>query len=85
MNIFIPDPKDNKPSVTLTMMIASFALCLIGSALEMFGFVKSTSMLMEMFMTTSAIYLGRRTSWLNGSKNVKIDGKQEEVSSEGEK
>lgn len=37
MQIWINDPKDGKPSVTLTLLISGFALCamkLLGSGLE---------------------------------------------------
>lgn len=57
--------KREKPeeSVTLTLMIVSFAGVMVGSGLEMAGVVKSTSILFETFGACVAMYLGRKINF----------------------
>lgn len=56
------DPKTNQPSVTLTMFIASFTVCiaaLIGSLVQLLGGLEYQNALW-LFSITGAFYLGRK-------------------------
>ena len=57
-----------KPSTTQTMLILSFILMVVGAGLEMFGHVKTTSILPEIFYTCAAMYTGRRFKF--GDKEI---------------
>lgn len=57
---WLNDPITNLPSVSLTMLLATFILVIASGGLEMFGLVKNTSLFGEMFYTTTALYFGRR-------------------------
>lgn len=63
MNIFIIDPKNKVPSVSLTLLIVSFICLLVGDFLEMFEKVKTTSNLMELMVLTVSLYFGRRLNF----------------------
>lgn len=65
MNIWLVDPKDKTPSVSLTLMTVSFILACVLIVLEAFGKIKSTSIVMEIFAFCVANYFGRRFN-LNG-------------------
>jgi hypothetical protein len=60
---WITDPKDGKASITLTLVVISFAAAIIGAGLEIAGVTKTTSILMELFVGNLATYLGRRLSF----------------------
>ncbi len=64
INLFwLVDPKTKKVSVSLTMLVISFAALLIGCGLEMAEVTKSTSVLVEIFYANVALYFGRRFSF----------------------
>lgn len=63
--MWIIDPKTKEPSISLTMVVVMGVLCIIGAGLEMSGVVKSTSILMELFLTSCGLYFGRK---FTGSK-----------------
>ena len=65
--------EDGDKSVTLTLLIASFAALLIGAGLEMAGIIKSTSILPELFYANAALYAGRKFQGKSGSN---LDGKE---------
>lgn len=65
--IWLRDPSNNQPSVTLSLLIVSFVAALGASALHAAGQLQSTSSFVEILYSMSAIYLGRRISI--GGKN----------------
>lgn len=68
--MWLIDPKTKELSVSLTMVVTSGVLCVIGAGLEMAGVVNGTSILFEMFMAACGLYFGRRFS---GSKGQTLD------------
>lgn len=73
--ILVQDPKEKVPSVSLTMMLASFIIVLIASVLDMMGKVKSTSIILEVFWGTCGLYWGRKFNSKSGN-NVEPEAKQ---------
>jgi len=61
--MWIADPKDNKPSVSLTLLISSCVILSILGVLESIGIVKSTSIFLELTMSFIALYFGRRITF----------------------
>jgi hypothetical protein len=55
-------------STTQTLLITSFILMIVGSICEMLGYVKTTSILPEIFYTCAAMYTGRRFKF--GDKEI---------------
>jgi len=76
MTIWLKDPKDGSPSVTLTILILFTVLLAVAAMFQVFGKVNNTSCLMEIFFSTSALYLGRRLNF--GGKTYSSD-KAEEI------
>lgn len=74
--MWIRDPVSGKPSVTLTLTVVTFIACLVAAGLEMAEVVKSTSLVLELFLGNIALYLGRR--WTSGSKVVEGEAKNEQ-------
>ena len=62
---FIEDPISKKPSVSLTNLIISIVLLLVATGLDLAGKVKGTSIALEYFGVSSALYFSRRIN-LNG-------------------
>ncbi len=60
---FFSDPKDGKPSVSLTILVVSFILLIIAGGLEIFEVTKSTGPFMELVLSAFALYFGRRFSF----------------------
>lgn len=65
MSLWLNDPKDKVPSVSLTLLVVSFILVCTLVTLDALGKVKSTSVSMEIFGFCVANYFGRRLN-LNG-------------------
>lgn len=68
MRINIPivvDPLTNKPSVSLTNLVISILFLLVSASLDLAGKVKDTSIAVEYFGISSALYFGRRLN-ING-------------------
>ncbi len=63
MNIFLRDPKDKQPSVTLTMLVISFLALLSASTLHLSKFTDHTSSLSELFYACCSLYFGRRLNF----------------------
>lgn len=79
MNIpFVKDPVTGAESVTLTLTIVAFLATLVMGVLESIGKVQSTSILLELFWGTAAMYLGRR--WAFKGKNVESSSNSQEKS-----
>jgi hypothetical protein len=60
--IWIPDPKTKEASVSLTMLVVSFAIALVACGLQMAKVVENISSVTELFYATTALYFGRRFS-----------------------
>ena len=60
--LWVEDPTTNKPSVSLTLLCASFLGCIVGGALQIAGKVETVSICLELFYGCSALYFGRRFS-----------------------
>jgi hypothetical protein len=82
MNVWVDDPVTKLPSVSLTLLVVSFAAVIVAGALNMAGVVASTSLFSEVFYSTVALYFGRRMTV--GSKVVSAD-KAEEIKTQLEK
>lgn len=62
---FIQDPITKLPSVSLTNLVISTLFLLIAASLDLAGKVKGTSIALEYFGVSSALYFSRRIN-LNG-------------------
>ena len=62
---FILDPISKKPSVSLTNLIVSILFLLVAAALDLAGKVRDTSVALEYFGISSALYFSRRVT-ING-------------------
>jgi len=71
---FVQDPITKKPSVSLTNLFISTIFLLVAASLDLTGKVEDTSIALEYFGVSSALYFSRRIN-LNGR----------EFSSEGDK
>ena len=60
--IWIDDPKDKAPSVSLTLLMASFIGVLVAAVLHMTGVVHDTSVMVEVFYANVVLYFGRKIS-----------------------
>jgi hypothetical protein len=60
--MWITDPTTKLKSVSLTMLAVSFVVVLVSAGLHMADKVKDTSVVMELFYTTAALYFSRRVS-----------------------
>lgn len=58
--IWIVDPKDGKPSVSLTMVVVAFLVCVISAGLEMTKIASTTSITFELFGAACGLYWGRK-------------------------
>lgn len=61
--MWLKDPKDDKPSVSLTLLVLSCIVLLIVGLLDCFGIIKSTSIFLEFTMSLIALYFGRRLTF----------------------
>jgi hypothetical protein len=64
--MWIIDPKTKEKSVSLTFVVITSVLCCIAAGLEMAGVVKSTSILMELYMSSCGLYFGRKFTGTKG-------------------
>lgn len=62
---FIQDPISKLPSVSLTNLVLSILLLLIATGLDLAGKVKGTSIALEYFGVSAALYFSRRIN-VNG-------------------
>lgn len=69
---WVADPKDGKPSVSLTILAVSFGLLVVAGGLEVFEVTKSTGPFMELTLSSIALYFGRRFSF--GGKSFSDEG-----------
>jgi hypothetical protein len=60
---WVIDPVTKEPSVSLTILTVAFTAVVVAGAFEMTGVVKSTSIFLELFFSSAALYFGRRFSF----------------------
>lgn len=58
--MYLPDPKDGKPSVSLTMLAVTFVTVLGFSIASVLEYAKEPGPLMELFYAAAALYFSRR-------------------------
>lgn len=70
------DPLTKQPSVSLTNLVVSILLLLIATGLDLAGKVKGTSIVLEYFGVSSALYFSRRIN-INGREFSSESDKKE--------
>lgn len=78
--IWVNDPKDSKPSVSLSNLVVSIVYLLAMGVLQALGKVQDSGMAMEYFGISSALYFGRRVQF--GGKSFNTDIQSEEKQEE---
>lgn len=81
MKPWVNDPVSGLPSVSLTLLVVTFAGVIVAGALNMAGVVASTSIFSEVFYSATALYFGRRMNI--GGKLISAD-KAEELKGKSE-
>lgn len=72
---WIDDPKKNsEPSVSLTILMLAVLMVIVGFSLNIAGKTKDTSIALEFFGISAALYVGRKYQ----SKGVTVEGTSEE-------
>lgn len=74
--MLIKDPKDNKKSVSLTLLLLSFMFISTMGALQCFEKIKDTGPFMELYITSVSLYFGRRfdvSKFINKKKEKEIE------------
>jgi len=64
---FIVDPKTKEPSVSLSLLVTSFVLVVVGTVCHITKITESTSVLMELFYANTALYFGRKMQGKSGN------------------
>lgn len=59
---YLIDPKDGKPSVSLTMMVVGLVLIIASGVAQVLGAISSLGPFPELFYSSVALYFGRRFS-----------------------
>lgn len=72
-NLFVKKEAENK-SVSLTLLLLSATLLVIGAGLQMAKVIDDLSILPEFFYANAGLYFGRRISGKSGSS---LSGKEE--------
>lgn len=67
---FLIDPKTKIESVSLTLLLISFAALIVAGVLEMFGKVDTVSIFEALFLTCSGLYWGRRIKLSKDTKEL---------------
>jgi len=71
------DPKNDKQSVSLTLLIISFVLYVLFAITTILELTKGIGPLSELFYFSVALYFGRRVKI--GSKNLQVDNSGEKL------
>jgi hypothetical protein len=69
--MFIVDPKNNKRSVSLTILIGSFLLACVLTVLEAADVIGSVGSSFELFLVCSGLYMGRKIDLKTKNLNIK--------------
>lgn len=75
---FIQDPITKLPSVSLTNLVISTLFLLIAASLDLAGKVKGTSIALEYFGVSSALYFSRRINLNGRSFTAESEEKQDD-------
>ena len=59
---YFVDPKTEKESISLTLMLVSFVILVVLSTLKALEHVNSVGAFQELFYATAALYFGRRVN-----------------------
>lgn len=82
--LFVDDPVTKQKSVSLTLLVYTFAATMLAGALHMAGVVSQTSLFSEILYSSTALYFGRRMSIsgksFSSDKAEEISKKVDEVS-----
>jgi hypothetical protein len=82
MNLNLPicfnDPKDGKPSVSLTNLVISITYLVVMGVLQALGKVQDSGMAMEYFGISSALYFGRRVQFKGKTYDTNINEEEKE-------
>jgi predicted permease len=62
--MWLLDPKDKKPSVSLTLLVISVLALIIVGSLEIMNKINTTSIFEQFFYTQVALYFGRRSGYV---------------------
>jgi hypothetical protein len=73
---FVQDPITKKASVSLTNLVISTLFLLVAASLDLLGKVKDTSIALEYFGVSSALYFSRRIN-VNGREFSSESDKKE--------
>jgi hypothetical protein len=73
---FVIDPRTKEPSVSLSLLLTSFVLIVVGVICELTKLTESTSILMELFYANAALYFGRKFQGKSGN-NLETASKEE--------
>lgn len=76
---FVLDPITKKASVSLTNLVISILFLLVAAAMDLAGKVKDTSIALEYFGISSALYFSRRVNINGRSFSSESEQKNEEV------
>jgi hypothetical protein len=75
---FVLDPITKKASVSLTKLVISILFLLVSAALDLAGKVRDTSIALEYFGVSSALYFSRRININGRSFSSESEQKNEE-------
>jgi hypothetical protein len=75
---FIQDPITKLPSVSLTNLVISTIFLLVAAGLDLAGKVKGTSIALEYFGVSAALYFSRRINVNGRSFTAESDEKQDD-------
>jgi len=67
MKIWVNDPKDGSPSVSLTLLVISFIAVLAANVLQMLGKISNCGSLQELLYAFVALYFSRRFNFAGKS------------------
>ncbi len=73
---WVVDPKDNNPSVSLSLFVLSVVVLLIIGLLNVFSVVSTIGPFSELFYAASALYFGRRLSISKSGVSAETDKKE---------
>lgn len=76
---FVLDPITKKASVSLTNLVISILFLLVAAAMDLAGKVKDTSIALEYFGISSALYFSRRVNINGRNFSSESEQKNEEV------
>lgn len=69
--MWLKDPKNKKPSVSLTLMVISFIIAIAVAILMVFKQVEQSGIILELFYGTSSLYFFRKLTFRG--KNIQIE------------